>query len=296
MAQLSGMTGFARVSGEASWGHWAWEARSVNGRGLDLRVNLPPGFEVLDRAIKAAASARFSRGSLQLGLRIDVQVPDTGVMLNEAMLDALARAHCQRTGRPRLRAIELAILMTARGVADAGPVDVRSLGNDPRLIETLLQGGIQAIDGLGASRQAEGQTLAGILGGLVNEMTARWQDASALAATQPGLVKARLEKQLAELDLTGKVDADRMAAEVALAGARADVREELDRLEAHFASARSLLAAGGPAGRKLDFLSQELSRESNTLCSKSVSMALTNAGLALKALVDQFKEQAANVE
>lgn len=296
MTGLSGMTGFARISGEASWGTWAWEAKSVNGRGLDLRVNLPPGFEALDRPMKVAAGARFSRGSLQIGLRIDAQAELSGITLNEAMLDALAQAHRARTGRSSVRPIELAILMTARGIVDAGSTDVRALGADQETIGTLLVSGNQALDELTNARLGEGQTLAGILGELIDDMAGLTREARVLAATQPELVKTRLDKQLSDLGLTGKVDADRLGAEAALAAARADVREELDRLDAHYASARGLLAAGGPAGRKLDFLSQELNREANTLCSKSVSMELTNAGLALKALVDQFKEQAANVE
>ncbi len=296
MAQLSGMTGFARVAGEAAWGAWAWEVKSVNGRGLDVRINLPPGFEALERPVKAAASEKFSRGSLQLGLRIDAQSAKSGVMIDTGMLDALAAAHRERTGRKEVRPIELAILMTTRGVVETGSVDLRALGADERLVDTLLQAGLGALDDLAASRHDEGQTLGVVLGGLIVEMVGRTNAARSLASTQPAMVRARLEKQLSELDLTGKVDADRLAAEAALAAARADVREELDRLDAHFASARSLLDAGGPAGRKLDFLSQELNREANTLCSKSVSMELTNAGLALKALIDQFKEQAANVE
>ncbi len=296
MAELSGMTGFARVSGEAAWGTWAWEAKSVNGRGLDLRVNLPPGFEMLERPIKAAASTRFTRGSIQVGLRIDAQAASTETFVNVALLDALVDVHRARTGRPAVRPIELAILMTARGVIDAGSIDLRTLGADADLVETLLTDGTRAIDELADSRLGEGQTLASVLDGLVDEMASQADEARVLAASQPALVRARLEKQLTELDLSGKVDADRLAAEAALAAVRADVREELDRLDAHFASARSLLATGGPAGRKLDFLSQELNREANTLCSKSVSMELTKSGLALKALVDQFKEQAANVE
>ena len=135
-----------------------------------------------------------------------------------------------------------------------------------------------------------------MLSELVEEMTAVTGAAISLAADQPALLKARLSKQLDELGAEQKVDPDRLAAELALTAAKADVREELDRLQAHFQSARELMSAGSPVGRKLDFLAQELNREANTLCSKSISLDLTNAGLSLKGTIDQFKEQAANVE
>lgn len=295
MSVLSGMTGFARVAGEAEWGSWAWEAKSVNGRGLDVRVNYPPGFEALDRAIKSAAPKYFKRGSLQVALRIDLASGADTATINNTLLDALAAAVEKRTGTA-LSGDVFASLMNVKGVVEPGASSLRDLAGDETVISLLAQAGDEALKALQAERQREGGMLAELLEGLVVSMEAHWRQAGDLAATQPALLKERLTKQLDELDPDGRVDKDRMAAEIALSAAKADVREELDRLSAHFASARELLAGGSPVGRKLDFLAQELNREANTLCSKSISLDLTNAGLGLKGLIDQFKEQAANVE
>jgi len=295
MSVLSGMTGFARVAGEAEWGSWAWEAKSVNGRGLDVRVNYPPGFEALDRAIKSAAPKFFKRGSLQVALRIDLASGADTATINNALLDALAAAVEKRTGTA-LSGDVFASLMNVKGVVEPGASSLRDLAADEAITRLLAQAGEEALQALQAERQREGGMLAELLEGLVVSMEAHWRQAGDLAGTQPALLKERLTKQLDELDPDGRVDKDRMAAEIALSAAKADVREELDRLSAHFASARELLAGGSPVGRKLDFLAQELNREANTLCSKSISLDLTNAGLGLKGLIDQFKEQAANVE
>ena len=295
MSILSGMTGFARVAGEAEWGGWGWEAKSVNGRGLDVRVNYPPGFEALERVIKSAAPKYFQRGSLQVALRIDLSSGADTATVNTALLDTLASAVEKRTGTP-LSGEVFASLMNVKGVVEPGAANLRDLGADEAITGMLAKAGEDALQALQAERRREGGVLADLLEGLVAGMEDLREKAEKLAETQPGLLQARLTKQLDELDPGGRVDRERMAAEIALSAAKADVREELDRLSAHFVSARELLAGGSPVGRKLDFLAQELNREANTLCSKSVSLDLTNAGLGLKGLIDQFKEQAANVE
>ena len=295
MSQLSGMTGFARVTGEAEWGAWAWEAKSVNGRGLDVRVNTPPGFDALERAVKAAASRRFNRGSLQVSLRIELSDRAGGAVIDEALLKSLTSAAEKALGGP-LSGEAIAALMSIKGVVETGSSSLRDVAADEAVMTMLAQGAEAALEQLDTARRAEGQSLLAMLGELVDEMSAVTESAISLAAGQPGLLQARLSKQLDELGADQKVDPDRLAAELALTAAKADVREELDRLQAHFASARDLLATGSPVGRKLDFLAQELNREANTLCSKSVSLDLTNAGLSLKGTIDQFKEQAANVE
>ncbi len=295
MSVLSGMTGFARVSGEAEWGSWAWEAKSVNGRGLDVRVNYPPGFEALDRAIKSAAPKYFQRGSLQVALRVDLSSGADTATVNTTLLDALASAVEKRTGTP-LSGEVFASLMNVKGVVEPGASNLRDLGSDKAVIAPLAKAGEEALQALQAERRREGGMLADLLEGLVAGMEDLREKAGTLADSQPGLLQERLTKQLDELDPDGRVDRDRAAAEIALSAAKADVREELDRLSAHFVSAHELLAGGSPVGRKLDFLAQELNREANTLCSKSISLDLTNAGLGLKGLIDQFKEQAANVE
>lgn len=294
MGTLSGMTGFARVTGEAAWGGWAWEAKSVNGRSLDVRVNVPPGAEALEREVKAMAAARFNRGSLQVGLRIELAASGATAVINEALLADLAQAARKVSGR-ELSSEAIATLMAVKGVVDAGATSTRDV-MDEAAIALLAAAAGEALDGLAEGRRAEGASLAVLLGDLLNEMERLTGVAETFAGAQPDLIRAKLTKQLEDLDREGRVDAERYAAEVALSAAKADVREELDRLAAHIRTGRELLKAGSPAGRKLDFLAQELNREANTLCSKSLSLDLTNAGLGLKGVIDQFKEQSANVE
>ncbi|HIG21457.1 MAG TPA: YicC family protein [Henriciella marina] len=293
-ARVSSMTGFARVSGEADWGSWAIEAKSVNGRSLDVRVNVPSGFEEVERAIKQAASKLFARGNIQIGLRIEVSGGAETLSVNHDALQQLLRAFETASGRAAdLGAI--ASLMSIKGVVETGQSSTRAVASE-EAVAALQAGGDELVTQLNAARLEEGAALEEMLSGYLTEMARVVDEAEALAAEQPKLLKARLEKQLAELDASDKVDGERLAAEIALSVAKADVREEIDRLRAHIESGRGLLKQGGPIGRKLDFLSQEFNREANTLCSKSASLDLTNAGLALKGLVDQFKEQAANVE
>jgi len=296
MTVLSGMTGFARVSGEAEWGTWAWEAKSVNGRGLDIRVGYPQGFDVLERHAKSEAAKRFKRGSLQLSLRIELAETGVNLVVNEAALAALANAQFKVNAEIALTSEAIATLMTIKGVVETGNQTTRELAENANVMATLKHGLENVLDDLQGSRQDEGLSLSGMMIRLIEELEAELSNAEAYAHTQPTLLRDRLEKQLTELKATEKVDADRLGAEIALSAAKSDVREELDRLAAHLQSARTYLAAGSPIGRKLDFLSQELNREANTLCSKSIHIDLTNVGLALKGLVDQFKEQAANVE
>lgn len=295
MGILSGMTGFARVTGEEGWGAWAWEARSVNGRSLDVRVNYPPGFDSLEREVKAMATERFNRGSLQVSLRIDMASGAGGVVIDHVLLATLAEA-ARKTLGTELTPEALATLMTLKGVVETGSSSLRDLAADEAAMKVLSTGAALAMDQLAEARRAEGASLLAMLLGHLDTVEALSEKSAAIAATQPGLIKVKLQKQLEELDREGRVDAERFAAEAALSAARADVREELDRLAAHVKSGRDLLRTGSPAGRKIDFLAQELNREANTLCSKSASLELTNAGLSLKGVIDQFKEQAANVE
>ncbi len=290
------MTGFARVSGEADWGSWAWEAKSVNGRSMDVRVNVPSGFEALDRVMKQAASRHFSRGNLQVGLRIEIAGGRDTLSVNSDALSAVVRAYENISPRAVSDGDALAVLMTIKGVVETGSASTRDIAGEPSIAEMLEKAGEAVLAELVSARQSEGDAMAALMFGHLDAMETTVAEATELAAEQPKLIKARLEKQLAELEADKVVDADRMAAEIALSAAKADVREELDRLTAHIETGRTLLNGGGAIGRKLDFLAQEFNREANTLCSKSASLDLTNAGLALKGLVDQFKEQAANVE
>ena len=297
MTKLSGMTGFGRAGGEAEWGSWTWEAKSVNGRGLDVRVNVPTGFEGLDQKVKKLASGRFSRGNMQIGLRVELS-GGGGVCVDEAALATIVTAYEKANGGEVAKNEALATLMTIKGVVETGAGHnlLRALGQDDAVRAGLLDGAKTAIEELAASRDGEGASLGAVLSGALDGMAAQKAEAEVFAAEHPKVLKTRLEARLAELELEDAVDAERLATEVAMQAAKADVREELDRLEAHIATGRGLLAEGSPIGRKLDFLAQELNREANTLCSKSTTLALTNTGLALKTLIEQFKEQAANVE
>jgi uncharacterized protein (TIGR00255 family) len=296
-SKLMGMTGFGRAGGEAEWGNWTWEAKSVNGRGLDVRVNVPSGFDGLDHATKKKASGLFSRGNMQISLRIELAELQR-ISVNQAALDALCDTFEARSGAPP-EGESLAALMAARGVLDmegSNSGRLRLVGKDEQVRAVLLAGVDEALARLVASRQDEGQSLHTLLSGLLDQMDEQAREAEIVAADQPAQLKHRLVQKLRDIASEHEVDSDRLAAEAALAAAKSDVREELDRLAAHIETGRKHLSTGHTIGRKLDFLAQELNREANTLCAKSASLALTNAGLALKILIDQFKEQAANVE
>ena len=296
--EISGMTGFGRAGGEAEWGSWTWEAKAVNGRGLDVRVNVPAGFEGLDQTVKKLASKQFTRGNMQISLRLELSSRG-GVTVDEGALQAIIAAFEKANGGEVAKNDALATLMTIKGVVEAGAGGgtlLRELGADEAIRTALLESAKQALSGLATSRREEGAALNRILSDILDGMAEQKADAEEHAAGHPALIKSRLDARLAELKLEGEVDAERLATEVALTAAKADVREEIDRLSAHIQTGRDLLVSGEPVGRKLDFLAQELNREANTLCSKSTTLALTNAGLALKTYIDQFKEQAANVE
>jgi uncharacterized protein (TIGR00255 family) len=293
---LSGMTGFARREGAHGAWTWAVEARSVNGRNLEARYKGPPGFEALERVVRDAAQARFQRGQINIGLQARRAEGQGRVRVDLAELErliALAEPYVA-TGRaapPRFDG-----LLAVRGVLDAGE-DL----DDPearKALEAALAASIEdALDGLKTARDEEGAALSGVLGHLVGRIEAQRAEAETQAVLQGPALKERYARRIAELVGEGaSALEDRIVQEAALLAVKADVREELDRLAAHVAGARTLLAEGGPAGRRLDFLAQEFMREANTLCSKSASSALTAVGLDLKAVIEQFREQIQNVE
>lgn len=292
---LSGMTGFARVEG--GLGAWTWtvEARSVNGRGLEVRFRGPPGFDSLERAAREAAQARFQRGQLNLTLTAKRADAAGAVRVNHAQLEAyldLADLY-HRQGRAALPSMDG--LLSLRGVIEA--VEEADDAEGRAVVEAAMAVSLgQALDGLRQARLEEGAALAGVLGGLVDRIEALVGQAEAQAAGQPAVLKERFARRMTELlGERGDLE-DRIVQEAAAMASRADVREELDRLVSHVAAARVLFAGEGQAGRRLDFLTQEFMRESNTLCSKSATTALTAIGLELKAAVDQLREQVQNVE
>ncbi|WP_240789915.1 YicC/YloC family endoribonuclease [Roseomonas sp. HF4] len=296
---LSSMTGFARDSGTLPDGSsFVWEIRSVNGRGLDVRLRLPNGFDMLESPLKEAAARVLKRGNVSATLTVKREdrgaarlTPDP-VALEQALRMALDLA-ARIPGCPPPRA---EALLTLPGVLRAETIEPDEAEEEAKRAAVAAAFG-RAVDGLVASRRAEGAKLADILGVLLDEVAALRDLAQAEAAEQPAQHAARLREALAAL-LEGerRVPEDRLAQEVALLATKSDVREELDRLSAHIAEARRMLASGEAIGRKLDFLTQEFVREANTLCSKSSSTALTRIGLELKAAIERLKEQSANVE
>jgi len=291
---ISGMTGFGRAEGALGAWSWAAEARSVNGRNLEVRFRGPPGFEALERAAREGAQARFQRGQLTVGVQAKRSEGAGAVRLNLEQLERYLAAGAPYVATGEAAPPALDGLLSLRGV-----IEVADAIEDPEAqgaLEAAMAASIAAaLDGLAAGRAEEGRALEGVLAGLVahiGELTAK---ASALADGQPLIIKARFEKRLTEL--AGEAASEeRILQEAAAMAVKADVQEELDRLRSHVDAARALVAAEGGVGRRLDFLTQEFMREANTLCSKSASGALTSVGLDLKATIEQFREQVQNVE
>jgi len=291
---ISGMTGFGRSEGVGGGRCWTWEARSVNGRSLDMKVRLPHGFDALEPAVREAAKARFRRGSLQIGLSLRADEARAGLQIDEAFVRAVLAA-----GAPLVREGLVAPprwdgVLALRGAFTAEPGG--DAVGDEALTQAIAAGLEPALDALARARAEEGAALERLHTALLDDIAAAAAAARGLAALQPEALAERLRRKVALLAGEAGVDPARLAQEIALLASKADVREELDRLDAHVAEARALLAAPEPAGRRLDFLSQELNREANTLCSKSSDLALTRVGLDLKTAIDQFREQSANVE
>jgi uncharacterized protein (TIGR00255 family) len=291
---IASMTGFARAAGAAPPFAWSWELRSVNGKALDLRVRLPAGFEALEALVRAEAAARFRRGSVSVALQLSRSEAVSGLRLNRALLQevlAVARElEWLGAAPPRLDA-----LLAVRGVIEG---DEQAEDAAREAAEAALQRSLgEALDRLAAARREEGARLLAVLSGHLTRIAALTAAARGTAAARPEAIRQRLQAQLRTLlDAAPALPEERLAQEAALLAAKADVREELDRLEAHVAQARDLLAEGGAVGRRLEFLCQEFNREANTLCSKSTDLELTRLGLELKAAIDQLREQVQNIE
>jgi uncharacterized protein (TIGR00255 family) len=294
---FASMTGFAESTGSHEGLRWRWEAKSVNGRSLDLRLRTPPGYDGLEAPARRLAGERFLRGAFQISLSVEQPETARGLSVDAAALASAVRIAREVAAETGLAPARVDGLLALKGVivADevAAPLDPVARGHrDAAIVESLAG----AFDRLVKERCSEGAKLAALMTAQMDEIEKLVGEAGRLAATQPAALKARLDAQLKELLDGGSVSEDRLAQEVALLAVKADVREELDRLAAHVQDARALIADGKGVGRKLDFLAQEFNREANTLCSKSSDIALTRTGLALKAVIDQFREQSQNVE
>jgi uncharacterized protein (TIGR00255 family) len=292
---LASMTGFARSEGNAGGLAWAWELRSVNGRGLDLRLRLPPGWDALEPPLREATGKALKRGNVSASLTIKRET-EARLSVDPAALDqalSLAMAlHVRIPGSEPPRAEALLALPGVMRAAASDPAEERAAAAAP-----VQAGFTQALAGLVASRNGEGARLLAILTGLLDEIAALRDQAALQAADQPAAQRARIMENLhALLREATTLPEERIAQEVALLASRSDVREELDRLSSHIQAAHALLNEAANIGRRFDFLVQEFNREANTLCSKSATTALTATGLKLKAAIEQLREQVQNIE
>jgi uncharacterized protein (TIGR00255 family) len=288
------MTGFARADGEADGIAWVWEVKSVNGRILDLRLRLPPGFDTLEPALRASLQRSCRRGNVSATLSVNRTVPPA-IRVNREMLAQIIELATEVAARIDAAPPRLDGLIGLRGIVETVETEADAAVEARRA--AVLGGWEQALHRLVVARAEEGARLFAALSQQRNELAALVEAAAGCAAAQVPAIRSRLEALLAELaGLAGPVPEERIAQELAILVTRADVREELDRLRAHIAQAGELLERGGAVGRQLDFLCQELNREANTLCSKSADIELTRIGLALKAAIEQFREQVQNLE
>lgn len=291
------MTGFARAEGEACGCLWIWEAKSVNARGLEVRCRLPQGLEGIEPAVRQRVTSAFKRGNVSLALQILWTSGQQVVRINEDVLQRLLALVAEIQGRlGNSRPPSPDGLLALRGVIETS--DPIPTGEARETLEAALLAGLdRALAELSRVRRAEGERLAAVLRGHLDRLAELCGRAFDLAAAQPPAILARLNQQLAALLAeTPAFPADRLAQEAALLAAKADPREELDRIRAHEQAALALLQADGPVGRQLDFLCQEFNREANTLCSKSADIDLTRLGLDLKAVIEQVREQVQNIE
>jgi uncharacterized protein (TIGR00255 family) len=293
---LSSMTGFARTHGVAAPYAWNWEIKSVNAKGLDVRFRLPPGWDAVEVPARSRASAQLARGTVYANLTVERKGVTPAVKVNEAVLKAV-----MDTLKSLERSIDAAAptldgILALKGVMEITETDERE--DERRAAEAaIVEGFTEALADLIAMRRAEGATLGRLLSARLAEIGTLTARAEAAPGRKAEAVKARLAEQIATLlAASERFDSDRLHQEAVLLAAKADIREELDRLVSHVAQAGKLIAGGGAVGRKLDFLAQELHRESNTLTAKSNDVELTNIGLELKSTVEQFREQVQNLE
>jgi uncharacterized protein (TIGR00255 family) len=296
MARLASMTGYARARGSASGISFTCEVKSVNGRGLDMRLRLAPGTDALEPELRRRIGKALSRGSVTFSLTLERDAVGGDIVINRqalgTVLATLQMLSTQIEGAPpRLDGI-----LNVKGVVEQRD---NAIGEDEEAVlhEAVLAAADSAIADLVAARDREGAELAVVLNGRIEEMAALVERAETHPSRSREAILARLRAQIGELVAAEPaLPEERLAQEALLLTTKADIREELDRLTAHLVSARKLIADGGPVGRRLDFLSQEFNREANTLCAKANAVELTTIGLDLKAVIDQFREQVQNIE
>jgi uncharacterized protein (TIGR00255 family) len=293
---LSSMTGFARAQGVSGPYAWAWELKSVNAKGFDLRLRLPQGWDAVDAPVRAKAAEALARGTVYGNLSVERQGVVPTVTINEDVLNAVLGAVDKLKGRIGAAPPSVDGILGLKGVIEVGEQEI-SADQRTAAEAAVTTGFASALADLVKARRDEGAALARMLTVRLDEIAALTERAEKAPGRQADAIKARLAEQVAVLLEAGnRFDPERLHQEAILLASKADIREELDRLGAHVAQAKKLIGGGGPVGRRLDFLSQELNRESNTLCAKSNDVELTNIGLELKSVVEQFREQVQNLE
>jgi uncharacterized protein (TIGR00255 family) len=293
---LSSMTGYARASSALEGLHWQWEIKSVNGKGLDVRCRVPPGFETLDLPVREIAQKNLKRGNIQISLSCDRGGVEQQLAVNEAALEQVVilseRLRERLGGAPP----QIEALLGLRGIMDVA-VPLQDEAQTVRRDQAMLKSAEEAFQALTIMRKAEGARLATVLSLHLNRIEKLVAAARDNPARSVEAIRIRLAEQVARLmEASVSFDQDRLYQEAVLLATRADIAEEIDRLNAHIEAARKLLLSSEPAGRQLDFLSQEFNREANTLCSKSSDRTLTAVGLELKTVIDQMREQVQNIE
>jgi uncharacterized protein (TIGR00255 family) len=293
---LSSMTGFARGHGVTGAYAWSWEIKSVNAKGLDLRLRLPPGWDAVEVPARKRAADELSRGTVYANLSVERKGVTSTVKVNEQVLAAVLATIKSLSGKVEAAPATLDGILALKGVIEVADEDERE--DDRRAAESAIAKGFdKALADLSTMRREEGATLGKLLSARLAEIAALTARAEKAPGRKADAVKARLAEQVATLlSASQRFDSDRLHQEAIMLAAKADIREELDRLVSHVAQAQKMLAEGGAIGRRLDFLAQELHRESNTLTAKSNDVELTNIGLELKTVVEQFREQVQNLE
>ena len=290
------MTGFARGHGVSGTYGWTWELKSVNAKGLDLRLRLPSGWDAIETPVRALGAQMLARGTVYGTLTVERPGVAPVVRVNEPVLAAVLATIRKLSGRVDAAPARIDGILSLKGVIEV--IEDDESDEDRRLAETAVVAGFRdTLAELAAMRRMEGEALRQVLSERIVEISALVTRAQVTAGRRPDAIKARLAEQVAMLlESSNRFDPDRLHQEAILLASKIDIREELDRLTAHVAQAVRLIADGGTVGRRLDFLAQELNREANTLCSKSNDIELTNIGLELKSVVEQFREQVQNLE
>lgn len=293
---LNSMTGFARADGEHNGARWHWEARTVNGRGLDIRLRLPSGMERLEVKLRSICARHIRRGNCSISLNIRRAEEGARLKLNEQALGDVLAAAEQIRQTVSCGPLSLDGLLSMRGVLEAVEADDDS--EDTEQLDAALVASFESLVGdLAQARLGEGTRLCNIVCGHIDTIERLTREAACVPERKPEAIAEKLRRQVAGLlDASGEFDADRLHQEAVMLATRQDIQEEIDRLHAHVGAARDLLSSNEAVGRKLDFLTQEFNREANTICSKANSNELSRIGLELKAVIDQLREQVQNVE